>query len=221
MTLSNTSTRRTNSTSLAEEAYIRVKRMIVTLELRPDASIRDADLQEKLGIGRMPLRDALHRLANEGMVHIYPRRAIVVAKLGVQDIGQIFEARVILEGSAAALTADRLTDQEVEEIIGLQSTFQTSQATGAVEDFLETDQIFHHAVARYSGNHYLQECIDHLETLNLWLWHIYFDARGVQRSDLFAHEEIFSALIARDAEEAERAMRDHVLAAKDQILQGF
>src|SRR5438067_474252 len=97
----------------AEQAYEQVKELIVTLALPPGATIREPELQVRLGIGRTPLREALHRLAHDGMVRIYPRRAIVVAKLGVSEIRQVFEMRLALEPAAAALAAHRATAEDL------------------------------------------------------------------------------------------------------------
>ena len=72
--------------TIARQAYVELKQRIVSLALAPGSTIREADLQSQLGLGRTPMRDALQRLAHEGFVRIYPRRAIVVPKLGLPEV---------------------------------------------------------------------------------------------------------------------------------------
>src|ERR1700674_5536981 len=95
--------------SAAHAAYGRLRDLIVNLDLPPGSALREADVQVQIGVGRTPLRDAFQRLAQEGMLRIYPRRAIVVAKLGLPEMRQIYEVRLALEPAAAALAAERLT----------------------------------------------------------------------------------------------------------------
>lgn len=205
----------------AQTAYDRLKEMIVTLQLRPGDTIREGDLQERLGLGRTPLREALHRLAHEQMLHIYPRRAVVVAQLGVREIRQLFEMRVALETTSAGLAAQRLTGAQREALLTVGQELRQSREAALPEHFLHADQVFHRTIARYAQNTFLEATIDHILTLNLWLWHMYFDTRGVHLSDLFAHDPIIAALAAADRAAAEAAMREHILSSKEQLLTGL
>jgi DNA-binding GntR family transcriptional regulator len=205
----------------AEQAYQRVKELIVTLTLPPGATLREGELQQQLEIGRTPLREGLHRLANEGMLHIYPRRAIVVAKLGVSDVRQVFELRSALEPAAAALAAQRVSAQDLDELHAIAAQLAHRRDEVDSGQFLQTDQAFHRAIARYARNALMERVLAHAQTLNLWLWHTYFAARGARQVDLFAHEEIVAAIEKREASTAEAAMREHILASKEQLMNGL
>lgn len=152
------------------------------------------------------------------MLHIYPRRAVVVAKLGVQEICQIFELRLALETTAVALAAQRLTENEVTTLRTLGEDLHASRAQTDVGQFLRTDYLFHGAIALYARNDYLVEYIDHVLTLNLWLWHTYFETHRVWGADLLSHDEIITAIAEGDAASAEALMREHVLQSKGQLL---
>jgi DNA-binding GntR family transcriptional regulator len=205
----------------AEQAYEQVKELIVTLTLPPGSTIREPELQARLAIGRTPLREALHRLAHDGMVHIYPRRAIVVAKLGVAEIGQVFEMRLALEPVAAALAAERATVDELAMVAELGREVAAQRAALDAIAFLRADHAFHRRIGRLADNAFLETAVNHMQTLNVWLWHSYFVARGAQRAELFAHEPIIDALERRDAQGAEGAMREHIRASKEQLLTGL
>ena len=88
----------TGAASLAEQAYDAVRDMIVSLELRPGAVVSERELMERLGIGRTPVREALHRLAQEKFVEVYPRRGMFVTTVEIRDLAALCEVRLPLEG---------------------------------------------------------------------------------------------------------------------------
>jgi DNA-binding GntR family transcriptional regulator len=198
-----------------------VRDLIVNLELPPGSALREADLQQQVGVGRTPLRDAFQRLAQEGMLRIYPRRAIVVAKLGLPEVRQIFEVRLALEPAAAALAAERLTAPEANALCALEADLRAAAERSDVTTFLEADQVFHRAVAHNAQNPLLAEYVDHVQTLNLWLWNMYFSTHDARSSDLFGHQAIVEALLAGDPRAASSAMHDHVVNSKKQLLTGL
>ncbi|HEX3722020.1 MAG TPA: GntR family transcriptional regulator [Nitrolancea sp.] len=205
----------------AQRTYVRLKEMIVTLGIRPGATIDETELQERLTVGRTPLREAVQRLSSDGLLQIYPRRAIVVAQLGVPEIHQIFEMRLVLEPAAAGLAAQIINAVEIEELKEISNELSDHRVQLDFNQFLHADHVFHRAVSACSRNMYLIDCADHILTLNQWLWHIYFDSRGVDRSALFQHEPIVDALAGHDVASATEAMRAHILCAKERLLSGL
>ena len=102
--------------SQAELAYREIRALIVTLELAPGALISEPELQERLGLGRTPIREALRTLAHERLVEVYPRRGMFVAALDPRDLSALSEVREQLEPFAARLAAQRRTDEDLEVI---------------------------------------------------------------------------------------------------------
>ncbi len=209
---------RTIDASVAQHAYTCLRELIVNLDIPPGSTIHEQTLQDRLGVGRTPLREALHRLSHEHMIHIYPRRAIVVATLGVTEIRQIFEMRVITESAAAGLTAERINDEQLKYLIELGQGLHNNRLKADANAFLKADQQFHRLLASYAQNAILDESIDRLQTLNLWLWNMYFKSHHPHSSDLFAHDPIIEAISIYDVEAATNAMRSHVLSSKEQLL---
>ena len=97
------------ATSLSDQAYYRLREMIVTLELAPGAAINERDLMERTGLGRTPIREALRTLANERLVEIFPRRGVLVAGVNAGDLAGLSEVRRLLEPPAARAAAERRT----------------------------------------------------------------------------------------------------------------
>jgi DNA-binding GntR family transcriptional regulator len=155
------------------------------------------------------------------MLRVYPRRAIVVAKLGLSEVRQIFEVRLALEPAAAALAAEHISAAEARGLRKLEADLRAAADRSDVHSFLEADQEFHRAVAEHAQNPLLFDYVDHVQTLNLWLWNMYFSAHPARSSDLFAHEAIVDALIAADGPAAATAMHDHVVRSKKQLLSGL
>jgi len=210
----------TNGTA-SQAAYACVRELIVRLDLPPGSALREADLQVRVGVGRTPLRDALQRLAHEGMVRIYPRRAIVVAKLGLAEVRQIFEVRLALEPAAAALAAERVTPSRGRTLCSLEADLRAAAERADVNGFLQADQVFHRAIAHDAQNPLMAEYVEHVLTLNLWLWNTYFSTHHPRSSDLFGHQAIVDALLANNGRAAASAMHDHVANSKKQLLKGL
>src|SRR5882757_10761310 len=94
-------------TSATTDAYRRLKRLILTLELPPGTPMSEPMLMELLGAGRTPVREALRRLSDDRLVVIFPRRGLVVAQLGLSEVQQLYEARITIEKQTAFLAAER------------------------------------------------------------------------------------------------------------------
>ena len=122
---------------------------------------------------------------------------------------------------AAGLAAERITERDLRSLLALGTGLRASRCDMDVRAFLEVDQQFHRQVACYAQNVFLEETIDRLQTLNLWLWHTYFSSNSARSGDLFEHEPIIEAITRHDPHAANEAMRDHVLSSKEQLLAGL
>ena len=103
--------------SQADRAYLAIRDLIVSLELRPGSVINERELMERIGVGRTPTREALQRLAQERLVEVYPRRGMFVTSVDIRDLASLSEVRVVLERRtwppwpAAAIRAARSTSR--------------------------------------------------------------------------------------------------------------
>ena len=89
--------------SLSDQAYYRIRELIVTLELAPGSPVSERELMERLALGRTPIREALQALARERLVEVYPRRGMFVSRVDVRDLAGLSEVRLTLEPRAARL----------------------------------------------------------------------------------------------------------------------
>src|SRR3989442_12714654 len=96
-----------NVRSQSEEAYMRIRDRIVCLDMPPGSVVEEGRLRDELEIGRTPIREALQRLAWENLVRSVPHRGTFVTDVNITDLARITEVRVVLEGHAARLAAER------------------------------------------------------------------------------------------------------------------
>lgn len=196
--------------SASAVAYDRIKRAIVTAEIRPGTPIVESALVEQYGYGRTPVREALQRLAGDGLVVILPRRGTIVGQLGLHETRELFEARIVVEGETASLASQRSTQVERTGLVAINEEIHAIEAHNGFVEFLEADQRLHREIVRIAQNKYLGEAADRILTLNEWLWHVHFRRHGVSPSDLASHDAIVDAIAAGDPEAARHAMVEHI-----------
>lgn len=202
---------------VADNLLVRLRNEIMNGELAPGAKISEPEVARRHGVSRAPLREALRRLEERGLVTRMPRLGARVVVLSPESIQQIFLMREAIEGMAAREAAKHITDSEI-ALLRAQLEHQRDRFSriGAVE-FLtkELDNDFHSAIAHASRNEFLIRflCEDYRDLINLCrLKQRRNEARG-QRA-LIEHSRIVDALEERDPDLAELMMRRHVAAAR-------
>lgn len=206
---------------LSEQIVGVLRDRIITWEIEPDDLLVEARLAEEFGVSRTPVREALAMLSREGFVEGIPRVGYRVTSISIQDVHQIFDLRILLEGESARLAAQHASETEVhvlrvahkEWIDALQDT-----SVKAVE-YLRFHDSFHQGIAELSGNERLARFVAVLlrEGTRVRM------SDPLMRTDGLADEsrsykEISDALLAHDAETASRLMREHILQSKERIL---
>ena len=200
----------TGDESLAERAYRDIRRLIVTLELPPGAVISEPDLQAQLGVGRTPVREALHRLANEHLVDVYPRRGMFVAALDTRDLTAISELREELEPFAARLAAERRTEEDLAVIDALLDAMAATGDDPDMRDLIELDQRVHHHVYRCAHNEYVQAVLEQHYMHALRIWFVALDKVTHLHQAMAENRDILLAIRDGDADAAAAIMSTHV-----------
>ncbi|HCB49919.1 MAG TPA: GntR family transcriptional regulator [Chloroflexi bacterium] len=204
-----------NQVSLSEQAYECIKQEIVSLKLPPGSVINEAGLQEKLGLGRTPIREALKRLSLEKLVVIVPRRGMFVNEIGIRDLQQLFEMRLPLESLAARLAAERGTDEHWER---MKSALSDLPETGANNEALITiDKTCHEIIYEAADNEFLRDTLVTHYALSLRLWYYFLSRIGDMREVILEHQLILDALQAKDGDKAARLMERHIGTFQEEI----
>jgi DNA-binding GntR family transcriptional regulator len=204
-----------DSVSAGQWAYERLKRLIISVELAPGASLSEGGIMSQIGVGRTPLREALRRLSDEGFVTIYPRRGLVVRQLGLTDAQQVFDSRAVVEPANAGAAARFVDEAGWNELERLATTVERAEQAGDFRAFMDSDMALHLAIAQIGGNSLLIAFTDRLLSLAAWLWFTHLERYGIQASDYAPHAEILGAIANRDSEQAAEAMSHHIQRSRE------
>jgi len=204
--------------SFEEQVYRRIKAAILEKELRPGEKISHTEWAERLKISRTPVRDALKRLENEGLIIRETERTWHVYTLTLEDLYQIYDARIGIDGRIAYHAAENMNDKLSEELKSLLAQMDETRLANDYDAFNKVNGRFHDFLNRISGNPYLVQAnlLLHEKTARLYPKGINIDHRlenGYQENVLIAN-----ALLERDAIKAEQMQRQHILSYRDHLI---
>ena len=208
------------SISLAEKAYLQLKERILTLQLRPGMFLNELALSEMLGIGRMPVHQAVQRLKVEGLVEVIPRKGLVIRPDSLKDMLSLLEARLAMEPNITALAAERASKQQIAALKKI--VMDSKRIVNQTErmSFMSLDRAFHALIGDAAGNKILADAQRPLHERSELIWQL-----RVMREDGLVvnqreHMNIFMAIAERDAHAARKAMEDHLHSLHNRILEG-
>ena len=203
--------------SLSDRAYYSIRELIVTLELPPGSIVSERELQDRLGVGRTPVREALRTLARERLVDVYPRRGMFVSGVDVRDLAGLSEVRLTLESHAARLAAERATAGDRAEIGRLLDELEATRGALDERKLIDLDQRIHRHIYECTHNPFLEATLNEYYVLTLRIWFLALD-RVVRLDDAVnEHRELLEAIRDGDGGRAEQAMRLHVQGFEDAI----
>jgi DNA-binding GntR family transcriptional regulator len=196
------------ASSLADQAYLALRELIVSLELAPGALVKEPELVERLGIGRTPVREALRRLSQERLIEVFPRRGMVVTTVDVRDLARLCEVRLALEPEAARLAAERATQADLDEITSLLTELAARRRRDD-RSLIALDRRIHAAIYRASHNDFLVETLDEYYTHALRIWMLGLEKTGLSAA-VHEHAELLGAILRGNGVRAAELMRTHV-----------
>ena len=193
-------------------AYQKLRDALRNGVLKPGDRIIEASIAEQLDVSRTPVRDAIRRLESEGLLEYEPRAGLIVTKLDRRAVGELYEMREVLEGTAARLFTRHASDVEVEQLMELVRTEQ--QLQGNAHELANHNHQFHVQIHRGAHNRFLEKALQAVNS-SLWLLgqsQMFVPHRAKQA--LAEHTELAKAIQKRDAELAETVARKHVRSAQ-------
>lgn len=157
--------------SLAEVAYRRLEEAIVTLSLRPGAVLTETQLIGLVGLGRTPVREALIRLAQHGMVEILPRKGVLVADISAIDIIAALDARAVLERLVVDEAARRASPDERIAILAEAKAMGRAAEAGDAAGYMRLDKAFDALVGHAARSPYAIRAVEPLQALIRRAWY--------------------------------------------------
>ncbi len=174
------------------------------------ARLDEVQLADRFQVSRTPVREALHRLTQSGLVEQMPRRGVFVRQPGPVELIEMFEVMAELEAVCARLAASRITERALDEMKSLNARCLDAVRQGQSDDYYEMNEVFHRMLYRQSGNAFLeQECLRLHRRLKPFR-RLQLRVRGRLSQSMAEHEQVVAALEAGDGSAAAAAIRAHV-----------
>ena len=205
---------------LKDLVYLELKHKILTGEIISQTRLMEIDLSEKMNVSRTPIREAIKRLADDGLVKVEPRRGAYVANISIKDMLDVFEVREDMEGFVAKLAAQRITDDEKQHLRSIAREYeQAIEKADDKETIIELDEKFHNFIVQCSGNETLSELVKYVQELSLRFRYLYYDDFSLYESTAEQHNRIMEAINAGRDEEARSEADAHVRALKEFVFE--
>jgi DNA-binding GntR family transcriptional regulator len=160
--------------TLTDRAYRELEEMIVTLQLSPGTVLSEQALAQRLKIGRTPIREALQRLARDGLVVIMPRRGIMVSEINLRLQLRLLEVRRELERLMARLAAERATPEERGEFAEVARAMMEAAAKSDDIAFMRLDQRFNMLIATAARNEFARRSMGLMNALSRRFWYQHY-----------------------------------------------
>ncbi len=203
---------------LREVVYETLREAIKTGGLTPGERLMEIQLAEELGVSRTPVREAIRKLELERFVVMIPRRGTYVANLSLKDINEVFEIRAALDGLAAGLAAERITEEELEQLERLLVEISEHIDQHDNEKIVATDEAFHDILYRASRNERLVGIIYNLREQFTRFRSVSINYPGRLQNTLEEHRQLVEAIARREPDMAQQKAREHIENAEQTLL---
>lgn len=210
--------------SLEEQVFAELEEEILTGALPRGTALGEIALSERLGVSRTPVRSAIHRLAEDGLVETVANKGAVVVGITKEDLIDIYRIRVRLEGLASSIAAEKIDAdglRTLRESVEL-SEFYLKAFQGKDTDRLkELDSEFHETIYRATGNRLLCKTLSELHRKIKIYRKLSLSVPGRLERSVLEHREILTAIENGDSREADRLTSLHIERALDNLIAAF
>lgn len=193
------------SETLTEQAYRQLEELIVTLQLPPGEILSEASLASRLGIGRTPIREALQRLAREGLVVILPRKGILVSDTNPRRQLLVLEVRRELERLLSRTGAQRRTPAQIEAFLAIAEGMEAAAESNDDIAFMRLDLELNTLISEAAQNEYASRAIGFLQGLSRRYWYSHYKEAADLPLCARLHAEQARAIAEGDADRAAKA----------------
>lgn len=204
---------------LREIVFESIREAIINGTLKQGERLMETQLAEELGVSRTPVREAIRKLELEGLVAMLPRKGAYVAGIMPQDAADILEIRAALEGLAAKLAAERITQEEISELIREIEKIEEALNSGDIESAIEYDTKFHGSLIGSSRNSRLVTMVSNLqEQVQRFRIMLTTTRQDLMWESCSEHRKIVEALSRRDRFLAQSLAKEHVERTETKLL---
>ncbi|MEQ8237103.1 MAG: GntR family transcriptional regulator [Syntrophomonadaceae bacterium] len=196
-----------------------IRSAIMNGTLQPRERLMEIQMAEELGVSRTPIREALRKLELEGFIVMVPRKGAYVADLSFKDIADVFEIRAALEGLAAGLAAERITEEELEAMERNLVEKQEAIRNNDIDRLVQVDTNFHELLYQASRNQRLSTIISNLREQIQRFRLASLSYPGRNKESLEEHKKLVEAIQARDSQLARQLATEHIENAENILIE--
>ena len=196
--------------TLWERVHAHLREEILANRLAPGSELQEVALSRQLGVSRGPVREAIGRLASEGLVTVRPRRGAVVRSLSKAEFLELYQVREALEAAAVRLAVPALGAAGLRRLRELTDSMAEHAKANRVEEFFEANAAFHDAIFGAAGNRKLHDMYRQLlgEMGRYRMRSVVL--RGSLQQSVSEHRAVLRAVGRNDADEAARLLAEHI-----------
>ncbi len=207
--------------TLREKILETIRDAILKGTLKPGERVSEPDLAERFGISRTPIREAFRQLESEGYLQVVPRKGAVVASLSERDIEEFYAIKIILEGFAAKMAAENLTEKDIERLESINERLQKMADEGDVKKFFRVHNEFHEVFIKAAGNDKLSEMINQLVMKFKRLRLASLSQPGRMEGSVEEHRNMIRAFKNHDGDSADGLVRHAATIGADMLIQSM
>ena len=207
-----------NHRPLREIVYEQLKMQILTGTIVPGTRMMEVELADEMGVSRTPVREAIRKLEKEGLVTIEPRRGAYASSISVKDMVDTLEVREDLEGLAAAMAAERMTEEQTEELRRINQGYTEAIKNSDTEKIISFDEKFHRHIVACSGNKTLIKISEPVQEMALRFRYLYYDDFSRYANMPVEHKQIIEAILSGNADAARETADNLVKRLKEFVI---
>jgi GntR family transcriptional regulator, rspAB operon transcriptional repressor len=201
---------RPRTATASARIYSDLRNQLVSLQRRPGEAVSEAEIALSYGVSRTPVREAILRLSDEGLLEIFPQSGIFVSRIPVAALPEAIIVRKALEETTARLAAERVTSSQVLALHSILERQREADAIGDRDAFHHADEMFHATIAEFAGYPGIWTLIQQVKVNVDRYRRLTLPQQGRIARTIVEHETILGAIEAHDPAGAGAAMQSHL-----------
>lgn len=199
--------------SMEQIVYNKLKNSILHRQLAPGTQLVESTISERLQVSRTPIRNAIKKLASEGLINIIANRGAFVIQPSLDEITQAYEARIELECVAVKLSMSRITKEDIYTLKLLVDNEREAFKQKDMDKFLTANENFHMTLVKKSNNKFLIEFMQKLvNQINVYLqlFDTFYNVNFDESDSIKEHLHIIDLIEKKNYEELDKSLREHI-----------
>lgn len=203
---------------LRDIVFKTLREAIVTGELKPGERLMEIKLANEMGVSRTPVREAIRKLEQEGLVRLTARKGAEVAPINAKDLKEVLEIRKALEGLACQMACQHATEEQIQDLSRINQDIEKAIGDGDIERIARLDALFHDRIGVYSSNTQLIMILSRLKE-HIYRYRLEFiaDTRN-KRQIIEEHEKIIQDITNKNEKAVRRDIEHHIEGQERYIL---